>query len=146
MDAAALDLRYLSALRVHWKRHKALPAMSKLAEAIGLKSAAGVLAVVGRLREAGYPERNDGRIAPTKEFLSYRLLGSVRAGVPPEVGQYDGFEFMNVEDCLITHPERTGFCAVRGGLDDRCWPAGRRYRRGRAQHAHQARRHRGRLG
>lgn len=114
MDATALDLRYLNALRVHWKRHKAFPAMAKLAEVIGLKSAAGVFAVVGRLTDAGYLERNDGRIAPTKRFFSYRLLGSVRAGVPQEVGQYDGFEFMNVEDCLIAHPERTSFCTVRG--------------------------------
>jgi len=114
MNAAVLDLLNLNALHVHWKRHKALPSMAKLAEAIGLKSAAGVFAVVGRLTDAGYLERCDRRIAPTKKFISCRLLGSVRAGIPHGAGQYDGYEFMKFEDCLITHPERTSVCTVRG--------------------------------
>ena len=114
MDAAALDLRYLNVLRAHWKRHKAFPSMAKLAEVVGLKSAAGVFALIGRLTEAGYLERSEGRIAPSKKFFSYRLLGPVRAGVPQEVGQYDGFEVLNIEDYLVAHPERTSFCTVRG--------------------------------
>lgn len=114
MEAAALDLRYLNALRAHWRRNKAFPALSKLAEVVGLKSAAGVFALVGRLADAGYLERTDGRIAPTKKFFSYRLLGQVRAGVPQEMAQHDEFEVLNVEDCLIAHPERTSFCTVRG--------------------------------
>lgn len=65
--------------------------MAKLAEVVGLTSAAGVFALIGRLTEAGYLERIDGRIAPTKSFCAYRLLGPVRAGVPQEVGQHDGF-------------------------------------------------------
>ncbi|MCP5285406.1 MAG: LexA family transcriptional regulator [Burkholderiaceae bacterium] len=114
MDAAAADIRYLNTLRVHWKRNKAFPSMAKMADVVGLKSAAGVFALVGRLSDAGYLQRTDGRIAPTKKFFSYRLLGSVRAGVPQEVDQYEGFEVLNVEDYLIAHPERTSFCTVRG--------------------------------
>jgi repressor LexA len=112
--ATAADTRYLNALRVHWRRNKAFPAMAKLADVVGLKSAAGVFALVGRLSDAGYLERTDGRIAPTKKFFSYPLLGPVRAGVPQEVDQYEGFEVLNVEDYLISHPERTSFCTVRG--------------------------------
>jgi repressor LexA len=114
MEAAALDLRYLNALRLHWRRNKAFPALSNLAEVVCLKSAAGVFALVGQLADVGYLERTDGRIAPTKKFFSYRLLGQVRAGVPQEVAQHDEFEVLNVEDCLIAHPERTSFCTVRG--------------------------------
>lgn len=114
MDAPALDLRYLNALRVHWKRTKAFPSMPKLADVVGLKSGAGVFAVIRRLTDAGYLVRRDGRIAPTKKFFSYPLLSKVHADVPQRVGQYDGLEFMNVEGFLIAHPERTSFCTVCG--------------------------------
>ncbi len=114
MSDTAADTRYLAALRIHWRRYKAFPSMAKLAEVIGLRSSASVFGVVGRLTEAGYLERLDGRIAPAKRFFAYRLLGPVHAGVPQELPQSDEFEVLGAEEYLVPHPDRTSYATVRG--------------------------------
>ena len=108
------DDKHLNALRVHWKEHKAFPSMAKLADVLGLASSGGVFKVIGRLVDAGYLERMDGRIAPTREFFALPVLGRVRAGLPQMEDQSAGLEVVGVEDYLIRHPERTVFCRVRG--------------------------------
>jgi repressor LexA len=107
------DSRHLAALRTHWRRHKAFPAMAKLAGTLGLSSSGSVFAVVGRLTDAGFLERVEGRIAPTRKFFSYPLVGHVRAGLPQPASQ-DSFEVLNIEDVLVRDPNRTSFCHVRG--------------------------------
>lgn len=107
------DGRHLAALRTHWRRHKAFPAMAKLAGTLGLSSSGSVFAVVGRLTEAGFLERVEGRIAPTRKFFSYPVIGRVRAGVP-QLASQDAFETLNIEDVLVRDPNRTSFCHVRG--------------------------------
>ena len=107
------DTRHLAALRTHWRRHKAFPAMAKLAGTLGLSSSGSVFAVVGRLAEAGFLERVEGRIAPTRKFFSYPVIGKVRAGLPQPASQ-DSFETLNIEDVLVRDPNRTSFCHVRG--------------------------------
>lgn len=106
--------KHLAALQAHWKRHKAFPPMAKLTEVLGLASTGGVFKVLGRLTDAGYLERVDGRIAPTKRFFERRVLGRVRAGLPQLAGHEDLDDHLSVEDYLIDHPERTSFCHVRG--------------------------------
>jgi len=106
--------KYLAALRAHWKKHKSFPAMAKLADVLGLASSGGVFKVLGRLVDAGYLERADGRIAPTKKFFALPLLGTVRAGLPQPADQDEGYELVSVEDFLVQHPERTSFCRVKG--------------------------------
>lgn len=108
------DEKHLNALRVYWKEHKAFPSMAKLADVLGLASAGGVFKVVGRLVDAGFLERLDGRIAPTRDFFALPVLGRVRAGLPQMEDQSAGLEALGVEDYLIRHPERTVFCRVRG--------------------------------
>ncbi len=108
------DEKHLNALRVYWKEHKAFPSMAKLADVLGLASAGGVFKVVGRLVDAGFLERLDGRIAPTRDFFALPVLGRVRAGLPQMEDQSAGLEVLGVEDYLIRHPERTVFCRVRG--------------------------------
>ncbi len=97
------DGRHLAALRTHWRRHKAFPAMAKLAGTLGLSSSGSVFAVVGRLTEAGFLERVEGRIAPTRKFFSYPVIGRVRAGVP-QLASQDAFETLNIEDVLVRDP------------------------------------------
>lgn len=87
--------------------------MAKLAGTLGLSSSGSVFAVVGRLTEAGYLERLEGRIAPTRRFFSYPVLGRVRAGLPQPASQ-DDYEHLNIEDVLVRDPNRTSFCHVRG--------------------------------
>lgn len=106
--------KHLAALQAHWKRHKAFPPMAKLTEVLGLASTGGVFKVLGRLTDAGYLERVDGRIAPTKRFFERPVLGSVRAGLPQPAGQEDLDDRLSVEDYLVEHPERTSYCHVRG--------------------------------
>lgn len=106
--------RHLTALQVHWKRHKAFPSMAKLTAVLGLASTGGVFKVLGRLVDAGYLERVGGRMAPTKKFFGLPLLGTVRAGLPQPADQDEGFEVMSIEDYLVDHPERTSFCRVKG--------------------------------
>ncbi len=108
------DDKHLNALRVYWKEHKAFPSMAKLADVLGLSSSGGVFKVVGRLVDAGFLERVDGRIAPSRDFFALPVLGKVRAGLPQMEDQSAGLESLGVEDYLIRHPERTVFCRVRG--------------------------------
>ena len=56
--------------------------MAKLADVLGLASAGGVFKVVGRLVDAGFLERVEGRIAPASAFFALPVLGKVRAGLP----------------------------------------------------------------
>jgi repressor LexA len=88
--------------------------MAKLTEVLGLASTGGVFKVLGRLTDAGYLERVDGRIAPTKRFFERPVLGTVRAGTPHLASQEDLDDRLSVEDYLVDHPERTSFCHVRG--------------------------------
>ena len=106
--------KHLASLQAHWKRHKAFPPMAKLTEVLGLSSTGGVFKVLGRLTDAGFLERVDGRVAPTKRFFARPLLGTVRAGMPQPASQEDGFDTLSVDDYLIDHPERTSYCRVRG--------------------------------
>lgn len=108
------DQKHLDALRKHWKEHKAFPSMARLADVLGLASSGGVFKVIGRLVDAGYLERVDGRIAPTRRFFALPLVGKVRAGLPQPEDQTAGLEMVGVEDYLIHHPERTVICRVRG--------------------------------
>lgn len=113
MNRSSSDASYLAALRQHWRQQKTFPAMSKLAEVVGLRSSASVFGLVRRLVDDGYLEKVDGRLAPTKSFFAYRMLGLVRAGVPQEVPDED-FETLSAEDFLVQHPERTSYATVRG--------------------------------
>ena len=107
------DAQYLAALRTYWKRHQAFPSMAKLCDVVGLASTSSVFALVGRLNEAGYLERTEGRIAPTRRFFARPLVSTVRAGVPQPVGQ-DAVELLTIDDYLIDDPNRTVLCRVRG--------------------------------
>jgi len=107
------DDKYLVLLRTYWKRHSAFPPMAKLCAIVGLSSTSSIFALVGRLVEAGYLERTEGRIAPTKRFFARPMLGPVRAGLPQPVGQ-DEPELVTVDDYLIDEPNRTSMHRVRG--------------------------------
>lgn len=63
------DDDHLVAMQRHWKAYRTFPPMSKLATVLGLSSTAGVFGVIGRLTDAGYLQRVDRRIAPTKRFF-----------------------------------------------------------------------------
>ena len=107
------DDKYLAALRTHWKRHKAFPSMAKLCDVLGLSSTASVFALVGRLADAGYLQRHEGRIAPGKLFFARPVLGSVRAGLPQPATQEEP-ELITLDDYLIDVPDRTSVHKVRG--------------------------------
>ena len=113
--APAGDDRYLAALRSYWKEHQVFPSMAKLAAVVGLAQASSVFQLVGRLVEAGYLERVEGRIAPSRKFFARPLWGSVRAGHPQaqtQVQEQD--DVLTLDDYLIDDPNRTGLVTVRG--------------------------------
>ena len=100
--------------------------MAKLCDVVGLASTSSVFALVGRLVEAGYLERTEGRIAPTRRFFARPLVSTVRAGVPQPVGQ-ETVELLTIDDYLIDDPNWTVLCRVRGDsmkdaglLDGKC--------------------------
>lgn len=107
------DSRHLAALRAHWRRHKAFPSMAKLAGTLGLSSSGSVFAVVGRLTKAGFLERVERRIAPTRKFFSYPAISGVPAVLPPSPS-LASVVTLNIEDVLVREPDRTSFCHVRG--------------------------------
>src|SRR3990170_5328645 len=107
------DKEHLAHLQRYWKQNKAFPAMAKLCEVVGLSSSASVFGMVGRLTDAGYLQRVDGRIAPGKKFFSRPLLGTVRAGTPQQASQEPG-DVLTLDDYLIDRPDRTSLHRVRG--------------------------------
>ncbi len=107
------DDKYLARLRTHWKRHAVFPPMSKLCEVVGLSSTSSVFALIGRLTDAGYLERQEGRIAPTKKFFARPVLGPVRAGQAQPMSQEEP-QLLTVDDYLIDEPNRTSLHRVRG--------------------------------
>ena len=107
------DEKYLALLRTYWKRHSAFPPMAKLCAIVGLSSTSSVFALVGRLSDAGFLERTEGRIAPTKKFFARPLLSPVRAGLAQPVSQEEP-ELVTVDDYLIDEPNRTSMHRVRG--------------------------------
>ena len=107
------DEKYLATLRTYWKQNRAFPSLAKLCDVLGLSSTSSVFALVGRLSDAGYLERQDGRIAPSKKFFARPLLGPVRAGLPQPVTQEEP-ELLTLDDHLIDEPNRTSLHRVRG--------------------------------
>jgi len=107
------DAAYLARLRTYWKQHQAFPSMGKLTAVVGLSSTSSVFALVGRLTEAGYLERVDGRIAPSRRFFARPLLGRVRAGQPEPASQ-EAPDVLTIDDFLIDDPNRTALVTVRG--------------------------------
>lgn len=114
------DTQHLKALQRYWKRNRAFPAMAKLCEVLGLSSSGSVFALVGRLAEAGYLKRVDGRIAPGERFFARPILGNVRAG-QPQPGSQSTAEVLTLDDYLIDEPDRTSLLRVRGdSMRDAC--------------------------
>lgn len=107
------DVEHLASLRAYYKRTGAIPSMARLCDVVGLSSTSSVFALIGRLTEAGYLERVDGRIAPTRRFFARPLLGSVRAGVPQPADQSEP-DVLTIDDYLIDDPNRTSLHKVRG--------------------------------
>lgn len=112
--AVANDTQHLERLRTYRKRHHAFPSMSKLCDVVGLSSTASVFDLVGRLKDAGYVERVEGRIAPTKRFFARPLVGQVHAGVPQPRQDEDDFEVLTIDDYLVQDPNRTILAKVKG--------------------------------
>lgn len=108
------DEKYLAAMRSYWKRHQAFPSMAKLCEVLGLASTSSVFALVGRLVDAGFLERVEGRIAPSKRFFARTIIGSVRAGLPEPESPEAPDAVLTIDDYLIDDPNRTVLCRVRG--------------------------------
>jgi repressor LexA len=113
METSTQDAKYLAALRTYWKANRAFPSMAKLCDVLGLSSTSSVFALVSRLTEAGYLQRLDGRIAPSKKFFARPLLGPVRAGLPQPVSQEEP-ELLTLDDYLIDEPNRTSLHRVKG--------------------------------
>jgi repressor LexA len=113
MEELTNDEKYLAALRTYWKQHRTFPSMAKLCEVLGLSSTSSVFALVSRLTDAGYLQRQEGRIAPTKKFFGRPLLGPVRAGQPQPVSQEEP-ELLTLDDYLIDEPNRTSLHRVKG--------------------------------
>lgn len=110
---ASTDTEHLAKLRTYWKHHRSFPSMLKLCEVVGLQSTSSVFGMVSRLAEAGYIQRVDGRIAPTKRFFERQVVGRVRAG-QPEPAMEDDFEVLTIDDFLVDDPNRTFLARVKG--------------------------------
>jgi len=111
--ALANDVQHLERLRTYWKRHHAFPSMAKLCEVVGMSSTASVFDLVSRLKDAGFVERVEGRIAPTKRFFARPLVGQVRAGLPQPAPDEE-FEVLTIDDYLVPDPNRTFLAKVKG--------------------------------
>jgi SOS regulatory protein LexA len=108
------DTQHLEKLRSFWKQHHAFPSMSKLCTVVGMASTASVFDLVTRLKDAGYVQRVEGRIAPTTRFFTRPLVGAVRAGLPQPRQDEDDHEVLTIDDYLVPEPNRTFLARVKG--------------------------------
>jgi len=106
--------QHLCALRLHWRRHRAFPAMEELAAVLGVKSKGGVHKTLGRLVDEGLLERVGSRYAPTEAFFALPLVGPARAGLPQPADAGQAPEALSVENFLVDHPDQTVYCRVKG--------------------------------
>lgn len=106
------DAAYLGTLQAYWKSHQTFPTMAKLREVMGLSSTSSVFALIGRLTDAGYIKRHEGRIVPAKAFFARPVLGPVRAGLPQPATQEEP-ALITLDDYLIDNPSRTSVHRVR---------------------------------
>lgn len=105
------DVQHLEKLRSYWDAHHAFPSMAKLREVVTMGSTASVFEMVGRLVEAGYLNRVEGRIAPTKKFLAR----PVECAEPrPSAAATTTFEpaALNLLDYAMPEPGNTFFVRV----------------------------------
>lgn len=107
------DATHLGTLQTYWKRHQTFPPMAKLCEVLGLSSTSSVFALIGRLTDAGYVKRHEGRIVPDKLFFARPVLGPVRAGQPQPATQEES-DLITLDDYLIDNLARTSVHKVRG--------------------------------
>jgi repressor LexA len=87
--------------------------MAKLCEVVGLSSTSSVFALISRLVDAGFLDRVEGRIAPTRQFFARPVLSPVRAGQPEPAAQ-ESEDALTLDDYLIDEPNRTSLHKVRG--------------------------------
>ena len=95
---------HLEKLLTYWKRNHGFPSRAKLCDVVGLSYTASVFHLVGRLKDAGYVQRVEGRIAPTKRFFARSFVGAVRAGLPQPRQADDDFEVLTLDDYLVPDP------------------------------------------
>jgi repressor LexA len=113
-EMADTDTQHLEKFRTYWKRNHAFPSMAKLCDVVGLSSTASVFDLVGRLKDAGFVHRVEGRIAPTNRFFARPFVGAVRAGLPQPRQDEDDFEVLTIDDYLVPDPNRTFLARVKG--------------------------------
>lgn len=102
------DTRHLAKLRAYWDKHQAFASMAKLRVVVGMTSTASVFEMVGRLVDAGYLQRIEGRIAPTQLFFArpVRTEGSTseQTSSPIDITSY-----------VMSEPAKSFLVMVSGG-------------------------------
>lgn len=105
------DTQHLERLRAYWDEHQAFPSMAKLRDVVAMNSTASVFEMVGRLVEAGYLQRVEGRIAPTNTFFARPVMGV--EGVAPQMADSPPeAPVLNLTDYVMPNPSRTFFVEV----------------------------------
>ena len=105
------DGQHLEKLRAYWDKHQAFPSMAKLREVVAMGSTASVFEMVGRLVDAGYLNRVEGRIAPTKQFLSRPVECAVPRNSDAETTNLE-LVALNLMDYAMPEPGTTFFVWV----------------------------------
>ena len=105
------DTQHLERLRAYWDEHQAFPSMAKLRDVVAMNSTASVFEMVGRLVEAGYLQRVEGRIAPTNTFFA-RPVVSVEGAAPQMADSPPEAPVLNLTDYAMPDSGRTFFVEV----------------------------------
>ncbi len=106
--------QHLASLRVHWRKHRAFPAIAELTAVLGMRSTGGVHKTMNRLVDEGLLDRVGSRYAPTDAFFALPLVGPARAGVPQPADAGHAPEALSVENFLVDNPDQTVYCRVKG--------------------------------
>lgn len=68
---------------------------------------------MGRLKDAGYVQRVEGRIVLTKHLFARPLVGAVRSGLPQPRQDDNDFKVLTLDDYLVRDPNRMFLAKVK---------------------------------
>lgn len=97
-----------------YRHHRRMPSYSEICELFGYRSKNAAAKMVQKLQRYGVLEKDTtGRLIPSFEPASLRLLGYVEAGFPSPVEEQE-LDTMTLDDWLINDVEATYILRVKG--------------------------------
>lgn len=102
----------LSLLKRFFKKNRRLPSYSEMLELFGFSSKNAVFKLINKWVEAGFINKESGKLAPTPRFFALPMLGVIKAGYP--ILAEENKNYLTLDDYLIEDPTSAFLLKVSG--------------------------------